>query len=257
MSWASRRRTTYLSGVILFFLIVIGGPILYWWVSSIPPACPIGNLRPSGMSNGPCSVLDTQYLQPVNVMWARSFKVRDGSYTAVAYVENANPNAGVQHAHYRIGLYDSGNVLIADREGEMFIMPGSITPVLETGIYTGNRTVVHTYFQITDTSPVWQEATSPAEKITITNQTSSNLDTAPRIDADAQNTSLDTMRNVSFVVVLFDPAGNAFAASGTALSQLDPDSPQPISFNWPEPFTASVGRVDIITLLPPALASVK
>lgn len=253
MSWASRRRTTYLSGVVIFFIVIIGGPILYWVVSSIPPSCAIGTMRPSGVSDGPCSELDPRYLQPATVMWARSFPVRADTYTAVAYVENPNPNAGVERAHYKIGLYDSGNVLIAEREGEMFIMPGSITPVLETGIYTGNREVVHTYFQITNPSLIWKEASSPAQKIKISNQSLSNFEFVPRIDAQAQNASLDTVRNTLFVTVLFDPVGNAFAASGTALAELQPNASAPISFSWPSSFATPVGRIDIIPLLPPTL----
>ena len=255
MSWASRRRTAYLTGVILFFVVVIGGPVSYWWISSIPPACAIGTMRPSGVSSGPCSELDPMYLQPTAVKWARSFKVRDGSYSAVAYLENPNPRAGVEHARYHMGLYDSGNVLLAEREGETFIMPGGITPVLETGIYTGDRQVVHTYFELTDASLIWKESESPAEKIKISNQSVSTFDSAPRIDAVARNSSLEMMRNISFVTVLFDPAGNAFAASGTALPQLAPGESAPISFTWPLPFAATVGRIDIIPLVLPTAAS--
>lgn len=253
MSWASRRRSAYLSGVIIFFIVIIGGPVSYWWISSIPPACAIGKMRPSGVSSGSCSQLDPKYLQPVarTGSWARSFKVRDGSYTAVAYVENPNPNAGVERAHYHIGLYDSGNILLAEREGEMYIMPGSITPVLETGIYTGNRFVVHTYFEITDPTLIWKQVESPAEKIKINNQSVSTFDTAPRIDAVARNSALDTIRNLSFVTVLFDTAGNAFAASGTALPELQPGASAPISFSWPGAFSTPLGRIDIIPLLRP------
>src|SRR3989344_9184177 len=105
MSWASRRRTASLSGVIIFLSVVIGGPLLFWGISSIPPACPIGKIRPSGFSNGSCSELDARYLPPTAVKWARSFKVRDGPYSAVAYIENPHPNAGVLRARDHIGLF--------------------------------------------------------------------------------------------------------------------------------------------------------
>ena len=251
MSWASRRRAAYLSGVIAFFVIVFGVPAAYLYISSIPPTCAIGTMRPRGQTSGPCSWLDPRFLQPLSVLWARSFKVRDGSYTAVAYVENPNPTAGVQLAHYHLGLYDSQNVLIAEREGQMFIMPGQITPVLETGISTGNRVVVHTRFDITDDSLIWRKSQNPAASININNQSVQNVDTNPRIEAKALNTSLDTIRNAYFVAVAFDPAGNAFAASGTKVPELDPDVPVPIAFSWPEPFSTVVGRIDIIPLVTP------
>lgn len=251
MSWASVRRAEYLFGVILFFVVIIGGPLLYWGISAIPPACPVGTMRPAGISSGACSELDPRYLQSVSVMWARAFRVRADSYTAVAYVQNSNPNAGVQQAHYKMGLYDGGNVLIAEREGEMFIMPGSITPVLETGIYTGNRDVVHTYFQITDASPIWKEATNPAADIKVSNESVTGLEAAPRVEARVRNASLDSRHNISFVITLFDTTGNAFAASGTALQELAPGATAQIAFTWPQPFPTVIGRIDIIPLLQP------
>src|SRR3989344_2514809 len=184
MSWASRRRTKYLTAVILFFIVVVGGPIAYT-ILSIEPTCFDGKQNQGETvpdKSGPCSILDERYITPYAVMWARSFEVRSGSYTAVAYIGNPNPEAGVALAHYRFGLYDSQNILIAERVGATFIMPGGITPVLEGGI---------------------------------------------------------------------DPAGNAFAASGTALPDLAPDGSTEIAFNWPLPFVASVGRIDIIPLLRP------
>ena len=141
MSWASTRRSEYFFGVILFLVVIIGGPLLYWFVSSIPPSCLVGAMRPAGHTNGPCSELDPRYLQAPSVMWARSFKVHSDSYTSVAYIQNSNPNAAVQKTHYKMGLYDSDNILIAEREGDVFIMSGTITPILETNIYPFAQTL--------------------------------------------------------------------------------------------------------------------
>ena len=253
MSWASRRRTKYLTAVILFFIVVVGGPIAYT-ILSIEPTCFDGKQNQGETvpdKSGPCSILDERYITPYAVMWARSFEVRSGSYTAVAYIGNPNPEAGVALAHYRFGLYDSQNILIAERVGATFIMPGGITPVLEGGIDTGNREVVHTYLEITDAHLVWERMTNPAANIKISNQQISESPVGPRIDARATNVGLDTVRNVLFIATVFDPAGNAFAASGTALPDLAPDGSTEIAFNWPLPFVASVGRIDIIPLLRP------
>jgi len=47
-----------------------------------------------------------------------------------------------------------------------------------------------------------------------------HLDDA-RLSANVTNTSVADLRDLSFVAVIFDPAGNAFAASATALQRLD------------------------------------
>ncbi|HEY4527244.1 MAG TPA: hypothetical protein VJK53_05390 [Candidatus Paceibacterota bacterium] len=253
MSWASRRRSKYLTGVILFLAIVIGGPVSYY-ILSIEKTCFDGKQNQGETApdkSGPCAILDERYITPYAVMWARSFEVRDGSYTAVAYISNPNPSAGVAVAHYRFGLYDSQNILVAERTGTTYIMPGGITPVLEGTIDTGNREVVHTYLEITDEHLVWERMINPAANIKISNQQISESPVGPRIDARAISVGLDTVRNLSFIATLFDPAGNAFAASGTALPNLAPDGSAEIAFNWPIPFVAPVGRIDIIPLLPP------
>jgi hypothetical protein len=238
----------------LFFALLIGLPVAHYFFS-IQPTC-FDGLQNQGETavdeGGPCLKLDPNRLSPSATLWARSFKVRDGNYTAVAYVVNPNSNAGVTQVNYKFGLYDSDNVLVAERDGTTFIMPGGITPVLEANIDTGSRVAVHTYFQITDKNLDWQRVTSPAAAITITNrQVSSDSDGTPRISATVQNTSYASLHDVHFVAVVFDPNGNAIAGSGTAVSSLNPNDPQQITFTWPQAFGATVGRVDITALLPP------
>ena len=199
---------------------------------------------------GPCPILDPRYLQPQAILWSRSFHVRDGSYTAVAYIQNPNPDAGVSSAHYQFRLYDSENILVAEREGSSFIMPGSVTPVLESRINTGNRIVAHTYFAFID-SLVWQRMRNSALDMTIQNKDIADIDTLPRVNAEVTNTSITDMINPSFVVTIYDPSGNAFAASQTVLSRLAAGSTAHIVFTWPDPFGMSVGRVEIMPVSAP------
>lgn len=255
MSWASRRRTAYATGVILFFVIVIGGPLAYWYFS-IPATCTDG-IQNQGETaidkGGPCPLLDERALQPHAVLWARSFRVRDGSYNAAAYIQNPNQNAGVRSAHYHFGLYDAQNILIAERDGTTYVMPGAITPVLESRIDAGNRIVAHTYFEFTDPLS-WERMKNNALSLAITNKEISNTYTVPRLSASVRNSSVGDVTDISFVAVIFDPAGNAFAASATTLERLGPDASSQIVFTWPDPFGVQSGRIDIIPLVAPSLA---
>lgn len=253
MSWASRRRASYITGIVLFFLIVIGGPIAYKLLT-VPATCSDG-IENQGETDidkgGPCILLDARYLQPHAVLWARAFRVRDGTYSAAAYIQNPNNNAGVVGAHYRFKLYDADNILVADREGITFIMPGTITPIFESRIDTGARIVAHTVFEFTDPL-VWKRASNTALAVSVGNKQLENTAT-PRITADAQNTSVANLYDLSFVAVVFDTAGNAFAASGTALSRLDAGTTAILVFSWPDAFPARVGRTDIIPVVLPTL----
>ena len=183
-------------------------------------------------------------------MWARSFQVRDGSYTAASYIQNTNENAGVAQVGYRFKLYDSENVLVTERDGVMFIMPGGITPVVESNIDTGHRIVTHTFFEFTG-SRDWKHFINTSTSTVIYDRQLLNTDTVPREEAKAQNISVSPILNISFVAVVFDTNGNAIAASKTELDRLDPNQSRPIVFTWPSPFVTQIGRVDIIPVLAP------
>lgn len=256
MSWASRRRTTYATGVMLFFLLVIGGPIAYWYFT-IPPTCTDGiqNQTETAVDRGgPCPLLDQRYLSPSAVLWARSFRVRDGAYNSMAYIQNPNDNAGVARVRYRFGLYDENNVLVAERMGSTFIMPGGITPVFEGAIETGHRIVAHTYFEFSEPL-VWEHMKSAANAIRVNDKNIASADTAPRITATAENESVADLKNVRFMAAVFDPAGNAFASSQTAVERLDGGEKLPIIFSWPTAFNISVGSVDVIPVVAPVPVS--
>ncbi len=258
MSWASRRRFAYVAGVFLFFAAIISIPAV---ILLYKPATCFDGIQNQGETDvdkgGPCVLLDPRMLQPATVLWTRSFRIRangrgGGIYTSVAYIENINKNAGALNVGYHIGLYNDQNVVLDERSGVVSIMPGTITPVFETGIDTGRSMVTHTYFTFTDT-PVWQRASNLATALHVDNTQMTNELSAPRLSADVANAAVADITNPSFVAVLFDTAGNAFSASETALSRIAAGEKQSIVFTWPAPFTSTVGQIDILPLLSPVI----
>jgi hypothetical protein len=251
MSWAGRRRFLYLFGVALFFLVVVGIPLAVYLYR--PATCTDGIQNQEETSpdrGGPCPLLDESALSPHSILWSRAFPVRDGSYNAVAYIENPNDRAGVLSVPYRFGLYDENNILVAERTGEMYIMPLSITPVFAGTISTGNRVVARTYFEFTGPM-TWQKLTNATPAISIHNKTIGDTTTVPRAAASVTNVSVATVKDVTLTAVVFDPAGNAFAASQTTLTRLAPQETAEIVFTWPDPFPYPVGRLDILAVMPP------
>lgn len=253
MSWASKRRTTYAAGIILFFGIIIGIPLILWLYE--PATCFDGkkNQQETAVDKGgPCILLDERALSPHTILWARSFQVRSGVYGSVAYIENLNKEAGVRKVGYRFSLYDERNVLVAERNGETFIMPGGITPVFEGAIDTGNRKVIRTYLEFTE--PLVWERMRAGEKdaLVISNARALDVTTAPRIIATVRNVSVEDVTDPSFVAVVFDTAGNAIAASLTFLTRVTANESGEIVFTWPDPFQYVVGRVDVRPLVSPA-----
>ena len=249
-----KRRVLYVLGVVIFFAIVISVPLAI--ILHKAPTCFDGVMNQGETKidrGGPCVLLDADQITPNAVLLARSFRVRDGTYAGIAYIENPNSTAGVASVKYRMALYDSENVLVAERFGTTPIMPGGITPVFEGGIDTGNRLAVHTIFEFLE-QPVWQRMRNVAADVAITRDPVVDQTVMPRLNAKAENTSVADILNLTFVAVLFDPAGNAFAASQTALDRLNASEKKDIVFTWPSPFDTTVGRIDIFPIHTPVVA---
>lgn len=251
MSWASKRRFAYGAGTFLFFAVLIGVPMFVWLYE--PSTCSDGKQNQDETAidkGGSCPLLDERTLNPISVLWSRAFPIRGGLYSAVAYVENPNEMAGALEVHYRFGLYDERNIVVAERRGTTYILPGSITPVFEGAMGTGNRTVARTYFEFTS-RPVWERMHNAASALAVSNKTVTTPESKPRLSSRVKNTSVKPILNPSFVAVIFDPAANAFVASATTLSRLAPGEEQELVFSWPDPFGSIVGRIDVLSLLPP------
>jgi len=247
MSWASRRRTQYAAGVALFLFIVIGGPVIFY-IASKPPTC-FDGARNQGETavdkGGPCLVVDENALSPVGVVWARSFRVREGSYNAVALIQNPNPGVGSRSVSYRFSLYDERNLLITEHDGSAVLMPGKVTPVFEGAVETGNRVVAHTIFDILET-PTWERLEDTSLSLAISNVNLTGAGQEPRVTAEVRNESVSPVGEIVFTALVFDPAGNAFAASQTALTELQAGARAELIFTWPTPFRVPVGRVQVL-----------
>jgi hypothetical protein len=252
-----RRRILYILGIIVFFGSIISVPLAIFLYED--PTCFDGKQNQGEHAidrGGPCVLLDEASITPNAVLLARSFRVRDGAYTSVAYIENPNSGAGVEKVKYRMALYDSENVLVAERIDTTPIMPGGVTPVFEGGIDTGQRIATHTIFQFLE-APRWERMRNVASVVSITRDPLTDQNTVPRLNAKVENTSVSDIRDLKFVAVIFDPAGNAFAASQTALDRLNANERKGITFTWPSAFEVPVGRIDIIPIHTPEVAPLK
>ena len=254
MSWASNRRFLYIAGIVIFFAIIIGGP-LWYKIYNIPETCHDG-IQNHGETNidkgGPCLILDERVLLPTSVAWARAMLVADGKYNAVAYIQNPNKNAGVTSAQYDFKFYDADHVLLAERKGTTFIMPGGITPIFESDIQTGNAIVAHTSFEFTNKPFTWKLMHSTVSDVLADGVLVAATDSGgTKLTATARNTSVSRNSNLTFVAVAFDTIGNAMNASATTLSVLDGSGSAPLTFTWPKSFPLVVGSTDVLPLKAP------
>lgn len=251
MSWARRRRALYLTIIFGILAVIVAVPVFMWLYE--PATCfdGIQNQTETAVDRGgPCALLDERALIPHAVLWARSFEVRDGVYSAVAYIENPNQSAAVLRAPYRFKLYDANNIIVAEQEGVTFLMPGTITPVFAGPISTGQREVARTFFEFVGPL-VWERAVDASQIISVTNKRISGETTRPRISAVVTNTSIYDVSDVRVIAVAFDAAGNAINASETVVPFVSADASEPVVFTWPEGFTRPVARIDVRVVMEP------
>lgn len=246
MSWASRRRATYLGAVFVIIIAVLSG--LFFLFFNKPPTCTDGKQNGDELGidcGGSCEKACETQISDLVLLWSRSFKVTDGIYNSVAYIENPNLNAQVSEISYTFKLFDSNNILVAERKGKTFISPNGITPIFEGNISAGNRLPSKTFFEFNEI-PQWFQTVGDKPSVSVGGIVLSKEDSSPRIDAVISNNSIESISDIEVVVVLFDVNDNAIAVSSTFVDNLSDRSSQDIVFTWPNKFDAPVSRIEII-----------
>ncbi|MBI2120522.1 MAG: hypothetical protein HYT94_02770 [Parcubacteria group bacterium] len=248
-SWASTRKFAYTAGVIFFFMLIAGGVYFAHYYEA--PSCTDKkqNQDEEGIDcGGSCAVVCTVNIADPIVLWSRAFRVVDGLYNAVAYVENPNPGVGVQTATYRFKLYDENNVLVLERVGKVFIAPKERFAVFEPRLNTGNRVPARAFFEFIKFSD-WTKIPEEAPKIIVRGEKFSSLDSSPRVDAILQNSTIADIHDIDVVALVYDGSDNAIAVSATKVDVLKADSTYNLAFTWEQPFSSAPSRAEIIPRL--------
>lgn len=248
MTWASRRQGWYLLGTVVALGVLIGVPLFFYFYEE--PTCRDGiqNGMEEGIDcGGPCSlVCDFQAVAPI-VHWSQEFMIVPGVYSVVAFVENANDVFQSEKVPYVFRLYDSKNVLVAERFGSADIPPHTILPVFETGIQTGERIPARVAFSFEE-DVEWVRSSFEIPDIDVVSRRFDTESSAPRLLVTLRNNTLDSFLRVPVVVVLYDASDNAIHASRTVVSNIGGTSDVDIVFTWPQQFTSSVARIEVTPL---------
>ena len=243
--WAFWRRFQYATGLILFFGL-IGS---FWYYTSRPPVTcfdGLANGDERGVDcGGTCVRICALDLFPAQVLWAQSFKVIDGQYNAVAYIENKNPTAGIESLTYTFSFYDSAG-RITERSGTTVLPPDSVYPIFEGRVLLGDRVPTRTMITLGD-DPVWVPAVLGRDQFVIEDRSLSNSDTAPRLDARIANRALFEAQDVEVVATIFDISGNPLTASRTVIPFLGAKSSQDITFTWPQGIARTLRSCEVPT----------
>ena len=250
MTW-NRKHQLVIIGIGIIFLAGIAFLIIKPYINK-EPTCFDGkqNGIETGIDcGGSCSLVCSNAITPLSVLFARSGEIIPGRHNAVAYVENLNKDSGVSSIKYEFRLYDNRDILIARRTGETFIDANGLNPIFEGGIDTGNQTPVRTAFRFLTDAPVWTKIDMKkpgALLLTVRDKFLSDTTTEPRLLANLVNTSLFRLQNVDIVAIVYDANKNVISTSATYIPEIGPQATIPISFTWPKPFAKDAVITEII-----------
>lgn len=216
-------------------------------VFNVPPSCFDGLLNgdEGGVDcDGSCVRICSASVIPPKVVWVDSFRIADGQYNAVAYIENKNPTAATPALEYTFKLLDAGSV-ISERSGVTILPPGSVYPIFEGRIFTDNaRIPTETVLEIKEVE-LWQPATIGREQFRVLDLDLTAVDTRPRLVARIENSELTAADTVEVVATVFNSAGKPLTASQTFIDNFAPRSTREAVFTWPSSIAKTVRSCEV------------
>lgn len=255
MTWSHKRQLFYLSIFLLIILAVASFFVLPKILKT--PTCSDG--KQNGMEigidcGGGCELVCKSDVRPLNVLWSRSFPVSKEIYNAVAYVENPNPDSGVQTLNYEFRLYDENNVFITLRQGKTFLGPNGSYVVLESGVNVGSRIPKRTSFSIIDNQISWRAVDKEMLSKAILRTSGETIDESSgtlRVEAELINDSLYELNNVIVTAFVFDKEDTVIAVSKTSRDMVSSGSSSHIIFTWSQSFSGKAVRVVLMPIVNP------
>ena len=249
-SWGTKRRnfiiTVFASG-----LFILSGVTIINLLQK-DPTCFDGIQNQGELDidcGGPCALMCPHQVAPPVVRWTRFFRIADGAYNAVAYLENQNPDAKSDPIHYRFTFYSDRDVILAESSGSVVLRPAQVHPILADAISTGALSPSRINFEILNKDNInWYIAAPRTSHIRIRNEQLTYQNLAPRISAQVENTAFHTIRDISIKIIIYNFEGNAIGASKTYIEEILSNQTKDILFTWPQDFQYQVSRFEIIPI---------
>jgi hypothetical protein len=244
LPWRTRRQLLYFGIFAAIVIVVIGGLVWYLYPR---PTCFDGkqNGGEEGIDcGGPCKRCVGE-VQDLKVLWARFFKSKEGFYDVAALIENPNAFAGIPALSYQFKIYDAKNILLAIKEGSVFVNPAEEFVIFETDMKIIGRTPSRAFIEFAEEKN-WKRVEKEKTTFSIARRDFINFP-FPRLSVEIRNKSLDNLKNVFVTAVLFDEEGGALGVSSTKIDLIPAEASSFAYFTWSAPFEKTPEIIEIFT----------
>lgn len=241
MQWAQRRRVSIAVSIVL---ILASLTVLGWYVFVYEPATCFDNILNQDERGIDCegTCVRMCVVPRVDALWSRAVLVAEGVYHGVALVKNPEPGASGENLSYTMSLYDTGNILVAERRGMFSLSPGETRVIFEPSVVTGERTPVRTLMKIDGGS--WNRTEQESQPIRVLPGT---VDSEKLLlTATIENMTPAPINDIIVDALLYDREGILITASETKVPLLPARERQEIVFTWSTPFSRPVTTSDIV-----------
>jgi hypothetical protein len=174
--------------------------------------------------------------------------VSKGIYNLVTYLQNPNTGYISEPVRYIFNVYDDQNVLIQSKEGTVAFPTTKLFPIFTPTFNTGELIPKRVSFEFLE--PItWLEYDGEKPELEVIERSLMQEEETPIVEATIRNKTLHTYTNVEVVAIIYDAEGNGFAASRTFIDKIGDREDVKVRFTWPQPFTASSSKIEIIPKL--------
>jgi Mg-chelatase subunit ChlD len=245
-SWAFWRRVQYGTGFVSFVGLVTTGVYFLFFYNAATCFDNMQNGLEAGVDcDGSCVRICTVSVIPPEIKWAQSFKIVDGQYNAVAYVDNKNALAATPNLAYTFKLYDENDVVVAKRSGTTILPPNSVYPIFEGRVLTdGGVAAVRTTLELAP-ADMWVPSTLGRGQFKTLDVELLGTDSRPRLNASVENIELVSADRVEVVATVFNRAGQPLTASQTFVDNFAARSTEEVVFTWPNSIAKTVRSCEV------------
>lgn len=237
--WSNQKRFRIILTLITVLSFIVTSVLFFSFYN--PPRCDDGlqNGSEQGVDcGGICENICPIPPEKLVTLWDQAFPLDESVYAAVAYVDNRNESLYIPSIQYEFVFYDIRGTAITRASQRTQILPGGITPIFVPHVLVGEREIAYSSFRfVTDPQRAFRRITTPKPTFSFGKvDIHSDTTTSPYATTTVRNTSTEIVREVEFIIILYDRENRAVAASRTFERDIAPQETRELYYTWVNPF---------------------